>query len=381
MHALISLLVAVVLPMSPGLARDNDQATGYTEDLEHRCRVWAPSMLGPYDYALRYSGGCKNGRAEGKGKAEWLYRFAEMKVKAAWEGEFRNGVFIGDQKIKGTVEPVSGDKYVVPMGSVPGAELFFISRSPQDGPMVLCQVDQLALLTGPKTDASDDGAVQRIMEAGAKAFSDACPGSGSRSPNIGVFTEAIRPKPNGALPNPMARARYDANTGRLSSYSNDAAEKNRQEKQQADFAQKQEEARKQFNAFSAKHGVIAWVTVRQLEENPFRWEGKTVGLVVRLERMLTRDAALVQSGFGEGWKNLQLTGITPSFPESRRSVLLAAKVGKRERQADITNGEAPSYVTLQHLDSRICERDGCSDWLMWTRSSKDLIWGEPYSAR
>jgi hypothetical protein len=63
-------------------------------------------MLGQYDYALRYRGDCKNGRADGKGKAEWLYRFAEMKVKASWEGDFRNGVFLDGQKIKGKVEPV-----------------------------------------------------------------------------------------------------------------------------------------------------------------------------------------------------------------------------------------------------------------------------------
>lgn len=379
MRVLISLLAATLLPLSPALAKGGGETAGYTEDIERRCQVWAPSMLVPYDYALRYTGNCKNGRAEGKGKAEWLYRYAEMKVKATWEGEFRNGVFLDAQKIKGSVEPLRGDKYIVAMGSVPGADLYFISRSQQDGPMTLCRLDQMALVLERDVEASDDVVVQRIMVDGAKAFQSACPGESS--PNIGIFTETIRPQPSGGLPYPVARARYDNATNRLSSYNNDAAEKVRQARQQAEYAQKQEAARQKFDAFTSKHGIGVWLTARQLQENPFRWEGKTVGLVVRLERMLTPDTALIRSGFRDWDAWMQLTGVTPDFPESRHSVLLAAKVGTRQRLVDTTNSDAPTYVTLTHIDSRVCEHDGCSDWLNWPRGNNKLVWGEPYQPR
>lgn len=374
------LTVAALVAAVPAVAKGHGDETGYVQDIDQRCQAWAPSMLGQSDYALRYTGGCKNGRAEGKGKAEWLYRYAEMKVKAAWEGEFRNGVFLDGQKIKGSVEPVRGDKYIVGMGSVPGAEVFFISRSPQDGPMALCHLDQVALVAGPKADISDDTAVQAMMEAGIKAYQAACPG-GSRYPNVGVFSEAIKLRPNGMLPNATAVARYDTDSGKLGSYSNSAAEKARQARQQAEYAKQQEEARKQFQAFSRKNGIAAWVTARQLDENPFRWEGKTVGLVVRIDRMLTRDTALVQNGFGDWWPGLQLTGVTPDFPDSRRSVLLAATVGKRERLADARNNDGATLVTLSHVDSRACERSGCGEWFIWARGNDELVWGEPYSAR
>lgn len=376
-HLLLAALTC--LPVTAALAKGSGNASGYTADLDGRCEVWAPSMLGQRDYALRYTGACKNGRAEGKGKAEWLYRYAEMKVKAAWEGEFRNGVFLDGQKIKGNVEPQSGDRYVVDMGTVSGADLRFVSRSAQDAPMELCKVDQVALVLSPKVEPSDDEQVQRVMESGAKAYFGACP-NGNRGPNIGVFTEPLKPRPNGMLPNPMASARYDSENGKLTSYSNEAAAKARQARQQAEYSQKQDEARKQFNEFSRKHAITAWVTAQQLEENPFRWEGKTVGLVVRLERMVSRDSALIRSGFREWGANLQLTGISPDFPESRRSVLLAAKVGKREKLAD-SNDNSPLYTTLRHVDSRVCERDGCNDWLMWARGERELVWGEPYTAR
>jgi hypothetical protein len=371
----------VLIASGSAAAKGHGDETGYVDDLDQRCQAWAPSLLGQRDYALRYSGGCKNGRAEGKGKAEWLYRYAEMKVKATWEGEFRNGVFLDGQKIKGTVEPAPGDRYVVAMGTVPGADVFFVSRSPQDGPMALCHVDQVALLAGPKLDMTDDSAVHGVMEAGIRAYQSACPKDGSRYPNVGVFTEPIKPRPNGMLPNAAAVARYDSDNGKLGSYSNNAAEKARQAKQQAEYAKQQEEARKQFMAFSRKNGIVAWVTAQQLDENPFRWEGKTVGLVVRTDRMLARDAALVQNGFGDWWPALQLKGITPDFPDSRRSVLLAATVGKRERLADASDKDTATFVTVRHVDSRACERSACGDWLNWARGNDDLVWGEPFNAR
>jgi hypothetical protein len=378
MRALLSLLnVAALVFAGPALAKGQSETTGYVDDVDQRCQAWAPSMLAQRDYVLRYAGGCKNGRAEGKGKAEWLYRYAELKLKAAWEGEFRNGVFLDGQPIKGTIEPAPGDRYIVAAGSVPGADVFFLSRSPQDGPMVLCQVDQVALLPGANVDVSDDTTAQRIMEAGIRIYRNVCPSS-SRQTNIGIFAEPIKPRKNGMLPNPVASARHDPNADKLTSYSNSAAEKIRQAKRQAEYAQKQDEARKQFNSFSRQHSIAAWVTVQQLEENPFRWEGKTVGVIVRNERLLTRDTALVQSGFRDWSPYLQLTGITPEFPDSRRTVLLAAKVGKRERPADATEGSTATLVTVRHIDSRTCERDGCGDWLSWMSGNNDLVWGEPY---
>lgn len=381
MRATLPLLLALTLaPAGHALAgKGSADTTGFTDDIDGRCQVWAPSMLGQRDYALRYHGGCKNGHADGKGKAEWLYRYAEMKVKATWEGEFRNGVFLDGQKIKGKVEPVQGDRYIVEMGAVSGADVLFISRSPQDGPMELCKVDQVALLLDPKVAAADDELVRRVMNDGAKLYRNTCPNG--KNLRVSVFVEPVKPRSNGMLPNPMANARIDDETGNLSGYSNDASAKVKQEKQQAEYAQKKDEARKQFNDFSRKQGISAWVTAQQLEENPFRWEGKTVGVVVRLERMVTRDSALVRSGLREWGTLLQLTGITPDFPESRRTVLLAAKVGKRERLADATESTASTYTTLRHLDSRICERDGCGEWFIWARGDNELVWGEPFTAR
>lgn len=378
MRLLIACLTStLMLPASPLLARGSGDTTGFTNDIDGRCQVWAPSMLGQRDYALRYRGGCKNGRADGKGKAEWLYRYAEMKVKATWEGTFRNGVFLDGQEIKGSVEPVSGDKYIVAMGSTGGAEVQFISRSPQDAPMVLCKVDQVAVIPSPRVVVSDDEQARRLMGDAAQFYRKACPNG--RNLRVGIFTEQVKPGPNGMLPNPIASARIDDETGNLTSYSNHAAAKLQQEQLRAEHARKQDEMHERFNEFSRKNAIVAWVSAQQIEENPFRWEGKSVGLVVRLDHMLTPDTALIRSGLRESSRQLQLKGVTPDFPESRRTVLLAARVGKREPLTDST--EKITYVTLKHLDSKVCERDGCTDWLSWTRDDRELVWGEPFTAR
>ncbi|MDR1995217.1 MAG: hypothetical protein LBQ25_06450 [Azonexus sp.] len=381
MSPLPLLLLALLLPAAPALAKGAGNESGYTEDLDRRCQVWAPSMLTPYDHALRYSGGCRDGKAEGQGKAEWLYRYADMKVKAAWEGEFRNGVFLDGQKIKGTVEPLPGDRYVIAMGQSGGTNLHFISRSRQDGPPVLCQVELVALQPNGKVDLSDDDAARQLLEAGARTYLAACPKI-TRSPDIGIFDQALQPRANGMLPNPVVRARYDSESGKLNGYSNEPARQAQQARQQAEHAEKQAAARQRFMDLSRQYGVATWITPRQLDENPFRWEGRTVGLIVRLERMLTRDTALVRGTQRDyWWAPLQLTGVNPDFPDSKRSVLLVARVGKRERSADGRDEEA-NYLTVQHVAHRLCERDGCADWLLWWRGDNDeLVWGEPFTAR
>jgi hypothetical protein len=158
-----------------------------------------------------------------------------------------------------------------------------------------------------------------------------------------------------------------------------ASSKVQQERRGGEHARKQGEVRRQFDEFNREHAIAAWVTVRQLDENPFRWEGKAVGVVVRLDRMLARDSALVQTGLHERGPSVVLTGITPEFPGSDASVLVAAVVGKRE---PLPGGSADfTYATLRHLASRRCERPGCGEWFTWARGDRDLVWGEPYGAR
>lgn len=352
---------------------------GYVSAEDGRCSVWAPSRLKPEEYALRYTGGCKNGRAEGKGKAEWLYRYAEMKVKSRWEGEFRNGVFLNGSDIKGSITPIPGDQYLIPMGKVNGADLLFISSSEQDGPLELCRTKSIRLVLPAGVSAADEDRVKSLMLEAHQRYRKTCPDTG-RDLNLGVHTEAVLPQPNHMLPNPIAQAYMGPAATQVERYSNKAAEQARQEQARAEHERQREASRLQFHDFSRRNNIQAWVTLQQLDENPFRWEGQTVGVVVRLERMLTRDRALIRSALRDRFAPVQLTGVTPNFPSSQNSVLLAATVGKREPLPD-SGDKNPTLATLHHLASRTCDNPHCDDWLMWARSDQDIPWGEPFKAR
>jgi hypothetical protein len=372
------LAILSLTALFPEPARAENPA-GFVSDIDGRCALWAPSMLATRDYAVRYDGACRSDRAEGRGRAEWLYRYSEMKVKARWEGEFRNGVFLDGQAIEGWVEPLAGDRYIVAMGKVEDARLVFISRGPQDGPMVLCRIDRVGLVLAPNADAGKDDEVRRLMRGAARVYLTACP-DGTRAPEIGVYAEAVAARPNGLLPAPIAFARYDAESGTLTAYRNDVSDAAYKTRKDAEFARAQDEVRKRFDEFSEKNRVAAWVTTRQLDENPFRWEGVTVGLVVRLERMLARDVALVSSGLRDPGRRVQLTGVTPDFPDSRHAVLVAAEVGARQPAVDGSDA-ATAYTTLRRVDSHVCEDAYCGDWFIWARGARRPTWGEAFTPR
>ena len=100
------------------------------------------------------------------------------------------------------------------------------------------------------------------------------------------------------------------------------------------------------------------------------------GIVVQLDRMLSRTTALVRQTQGWG-ASLLLKGVTPEFPGDNAPLLLAAQVGKRETVAG-RNGEV---TALQLIEIQRCKEQECGDWLAWSWHSRDLTWGEPYSAK
>ena len=140
-----------------------------------------------------------------------------------------------------------------------------------------------------------------------------------------------------------------------------------------------EASRRQFDAFTVKNGITAWVTTQQLDENPFKFEGKVVGVVVVLDRMATRDTAVVGSGLdSDGGGDVQLHGVTPDFPGKEHTVLMAVKVGKREPAADTPANSGLQYTGVTRVDSFLCQKEGCYDLLGWMRGPNRIVWGEAY---
>ncbi|MDR1888843.1 MAG: hypothetical protein LBQ81_05610 [Zoogloeaceae bacterium] len=144
--------------------------------------------------------------------------------------------------------------------------------------------------------------------------------------------------------------------------------------------QTQAENRKRFYEFCNKNGIDAWIPADQWYGIYPYWKGKTVGLIVRLNRMTTRDSALIQPAAPRVTQDLQLTGVTPDdFPDDQHSILLVAKVhDSREPLPNIY--DSLLFTTLSRIDSRVCEQRDCRDWLMGI-SDQEINWGKPFSPR
>ena len=366
-------LAATLLTCSVALA-DNLPATqrGYVAADAHGCKVWGPSTLAAGDYIPHYTGPCAKGYAEGKGKLDWMYRYVEGKVKTSWSGAFRQGVFVGDLAVSGDVAPMGGDRYWVPVGKISGGALAVVATSPQDGVLDLCNADSINVEVAPSVAQADDEAMKRLFGAVAERYGQLC--KKFRGLRLQAFNVPTKIDDNGRLPQPFAEGHLDVG-GVPAGYTNHLADQARQKAHQADAAQKQVESRKMFDAFTRANHVTAWVTTDQLDSNPFKYEGQVVGIIVRMQRMLTRDSAVVSSGMQGYGAELFLQSITPDFPGQEHSVLIAAKVGKR---GPLPEGGSGTYTTVAKVDSRPCTRDGCYDWLLWLRNSDPFNWGEPY---
>jgi hypothetical protein len=355
-------------------AHSESLGSTYVVANEAGCKVWAPSSLSTSDYVPRYSGACKNGRAEGKGRLEWLLRYAELKPKAVWEGYFENGVFTGDKPGIGHIDPMPGDQYLVRLGSLAGGgQLTLIDTSPQTGPMVLCPARSLAISLDPAT-ATDDDAVKRVMQTAAERYRMVC-SAALGNPLLEAFDVALEINEQGRIPQSIARARMQWPGTEISAYNNSASDALRAKQRQSAAQDRLEKSHEQFDAFSRQNGISTWVTAQQLDANPFKYEGKVVGIVVSMNRMLTRDRALVDNGTREAGGTVQIEGVTPEFPDRDHAVLIAARVGKRTAVPE-AGGE--QYTTIQKVALLPCSASDCSDLLGWQRSTNRIKWGDPY---
>jgi len=367
-----ALLLAVSVLAAPALA--NNPGSSYVTANDAGCKVWAPSGLATSDYVPRYSGACKDGRAQGKGKLEWLLRYAELKPKAIWDGYFENGVFVGDAPSIAHIDPMPGDQYLVRLGALKGGgQLTLVDTSPQTGPMALCPAHTLAVFLDG-TAATDDDAVKRLMQNAAQRYRVVCPSS-LGNPLLEAYDVAIDINDKGRIPISIARARMEWPGSDISAYNNSASEAARIKQSQTAAQDRLAKSREQFDAFSHQNGIVTWVTAQQLDANPFKYEGKVVGIVVAMNRMLTRERALVDNATNEAGGTVQLAGITPDFPDRQHPVLVAARVGKRSAVQEAGGEE---YTTIQKLAVLPCSLSDCSDLLGWQRGPNRINWGEPY---
>jgi hypothetical protein len=357
------------------------QSTGYTPANAAGCQVWRPAQLRAPDFIPQYTGACSHGQANGKGKLDWLNKFASMRVSTSWAGYFQDGVFVGASPVHYTIEPEQrSNDYIVHLGSVKGGDVVVFAGNARDGAMDLCGTNMLGVSLNAKTPATDDTAVKQAMTDAAHSLGQYCPTTPRPSVQVNAYAEPFKIDDHGMRTASVASASLNWETHQLAGYSNSASALVRSQQQHSAQLSKLADARKRFDDFSRRNGITAWVTTGQLDQNPFKYEGKTVGIVVQLDRMLTRDTGLVGGNGDAGGADVQLHGITPEFPDNSHTVLLAVKAEKREPIAGSRSTD-PAYTGVAKVDSLTCSEEDCQDLLGWQRGADRIHWGDPYSGK
>lgn len=381
LFVLLSLAVADSHAQKRSAAVDpatGQNTTGYTAAAATGCKVWVPPQLHAPDYVPKYVGGCKDGMANGKGSLQWLYTYAELKPKTTWQGFFQDGVYVGDSPLNHNIEPQPhSNDYWVHLGAIGSGEVVVVAQNNSDGMMDLCAPALIALSLNGRVSATDDNAVRQAMTDAGSRLNAACASPKHNATQINVYTQPYKLDAQNRRPMPVADANIYWSDGKLSGYSNRAANALQSSRNASAREERLAASRKRFDEFTRRNGISFWVTATQLDQNPFKFEGKTVGVIVQLDRMLTPNTALVSGGLEDDSGSVQLHGITPDFPDPKHTVLLAAKVGRREAPADGSAGSL-TFTSLTRVSSETCERSSCFDWLEWTRGDDRVPWGQPY---
>jgi hypothetical protein len=375
-----SLALTLVLPLAPLLLATPARAVTatYVAANAQGCRVWAPLQHPSPNYKPQYTGACKDGFASGKGHLDWVNTYASNRVTATWDGYFLNGVFTGPSPLAATIEPQpNSNDYWVHLAAIPAGDITLIARTNDAGILNLCLGPTIALTASPRLSLTDDTAVQRAMSDAAAKLLPLCKTGFTNTSQVNVYNVPYQLDASRHYPQSIASARIDWSNLQPTSYNNSASASLHQQQRFAAADARDDANRKRFDDFTARNHISTWVTAQQLSANPFKYQGKTVGIIVQLDRMLSPTVALVSGALEDDGGSLQLHNITPDFPDSNHSVLLAVRAGPRETLVGTTGPAETTSVT--RIDSVTCTQSSCLDWTTWARGKLRIPWGEPYT--
>lgn len=384
---LLPLLAVTALAHTPAGAAD------FVTSIDaSACAVWGPWSLGDDKQPMRYQGPCVKGKAEGRGKAQWLnpYRFKEGKeeVDATWEGTFRQGVFIGDQPFKGRLDGWRSNLVISERGSVGEARAVWVHAAPSQGPVKLCEIERVALLVPDGFKLEDDSLVQARMRSAQEAVVAACPSNAPfRAVDVVLWRAPLIADEKGQEPLALAKGSVVLDNGKpaeVRAYRNDASQAVRQKQAEAERATKRNQARQAFHRFSAENKVQVWLTASQADKDPFKWQGKTVAMTVKLDRMLSPTVAWVFDADRSGYRYapMLLKGVNSDTFGKLDTAVVVGRLDGRKKAADLGvsgSNDSIEASTLDVVHARACEQRQCMEWFGWD-VHKEMTWGEPFKA-
>jgi hypothetical protein len=169
----------------------------------------------------------------------------------------------------------------------------------------------------------------------------------------------------------MARAIVPLSPGEpIQGYSNPAATQQRQQQQQAQNQAERQANLQRLRAFFKTHQAQAWTTLRDIAQNPFRYAGRVVVTVAKVDEVINPTRATLYGQTDDGWwidGNAVLDGDGLAQWKTGPRLLAVRVMGRIKKKDDPYEGLAQ----LQLVGSQACTERRCMDWLRLPAPLKD----------
>ena len=341
------------------------------------CEVLASGQLRSNEYIAHYEGGCKNGLAQGEGKATWRSRYSEAAKPIEWQGRFTQGIFLAERQALGA-KRVDSTRVLLDMGPLDapkGAKtkgrMWVESRVDGKLPASAC-MQPVSVQVSANGTLSDEtlakgwlnNAWARWLAICSQGAADALKGRNLRvqlhdgtgwtpdsNGNIpGSAVQAVRPFTLSASAKPE-----DA----WQQYSNRAAREQASATRDKQVADEMQANKARILAFAKKTGASRFVELAALEKNPFRFGDEVILVAVRIAAARTPVEAVVRSARSDryDWSRVLLRGPIAQWDEQGRVVAVRVKGRSTEDQTR-------DAVILEMVEAQRCEESNCADYLL-----------------
>ena len=382
-----SIFLGLVLLTGSALAaRHKDPGSG--------CVVIASRYLASSDYTFQYQGACKDGLAQGKGKAVWTLR-SSPENHVVWEGRFSAGVYLppppGIVSVREWINSRGNSDIVLfDMGTLPAQNGISAARLQVQAVTDLtnyadpCKPRTLWVVNVPAAAMAGDAAAQALLTAAADKLKTHCGAKLGESdlPNRNRMHMQVRAVATPALqsdqwgnPGPVIAEAYVplAAGGAMEHYVNQTALQQRQQQRQAQDQNQRQANVPRLRDFFKTYQAQGWAALDDIAENPFRYGDRVVVTSAQVIAVVSPTRALLDSR-PDDWNNsnvvLDGNGIGQWKPGPR---LLAVRVqgriqiNKNDCDADPFCGLA----RLQLVGSQTCTETRCRDWLNLPKPLQD----------
>jgi len=340
------------------------------------CEVLASGQLGNNDHIASYTGGCKNGRAQGQGEARWVLRYAPDTAPVVWQGRFDDGIYLAEPEILGA-RRLEYARVLLDLGRLTGpgrrhGHLWVESSAEGKLPPSACR-PSFNLHVSTQGPLHDDALARQWLDAAYQRWQRICsasvPPTGPARPLRVRLHEGDHWMDNrsSALPAGVVQAHTALGTStppraaHWQGYSNRPAQEHaatlRQQARQAELQTELQANEKRLRDFASAVGARRFVTLEALQQNPFRFGDEVLLVDLRLQEARTPTEAIVRGTATRYSGGSLLHGDIAQWNDTSR--LVAVRVQGRSEEPDIRG-----MLLLQLIDSRVCAKRNCDDFLV-----------------